>query len=92
MAVYDARGVWPGEAEGRIFWVDAEWRPERAGCADRPAEIGRLREAVSRALADLDDDFGADELDSAASDDDEDDLFGGRVRRRRQDDFDEDDE
>ena len=54
MAVFSARGVWPGEAEGRIFWVDAEAKPERASCADRPAEIGRLREAVSRALADLD--------------------------------------
>lgn len=54
MAVFSARGVWPGEAEGRIFWVDAAWKPERAVCADRPAEIGRLREAVSRALDDLD--------------------------------------
>ncbi|MBY6276571.1 class II aldolase/adducin family protein [Symbiobacterium thermophilum] len=54
MAVYRAQGVWPGEAEGRIVWVDPEWQPERAGCADRPAEIGRLREAVGRALHDLD--------------------------------------
>ena len=59
-----------------------------------PAPARRKGAARRRrgALADLDDDFGADEFDSAASDDDEDDLFGGRVRRRRQDDFDEDDE
>lgn len=54
MAVHRAQGAWPGEAEGRIYWVDKEWKPERARCTDRPAEFARLREAVARALADLD--------------------------------------
>ncbi|MEW8978747.1 MAG: class II aldolase/adducin family protein [Symbiobacterium sp.] len=53
MAVYTAAGGWPGTAEGRIVWVGAPERPERAQCADRPAEIGRLREALARGLADL---------------------------------------
>lgn len=53
MAVYQAPGGWPGEAEGRILWVETQERPERSRCADRPAEIGRLREALRGALADI---------------------------------------
>jgi len=53
MAVYQAPGGWPGEAEGRILWVGTQDAPERSRCADRPAEIAGLREALRRALADI---------------------------------------
>ncbi|MFZ5827580.1 MAG: class II aldolase/adducin family protein [Bacillota bacterium] len=54
MEAYTGLGAWAGRAEGRILWIEPPTAFDRTPLSDRAAEIGRLKDEIGRAAADLD--------------------------------------